>query len=236
MKAIFEKYCANGLVYLWGFEEGTVPFFLIGVLCVLVAYLIGSINFAIIFSKLLHNDDVRAHGSGNAGSTNMLRTFGLKTALLTFVCDFMKGALSALLGMFMLPYWTGFLYMTGFACLIGHAFPVYHGFKGGKCVAALAGVILVTNPMVFILLFVAFVFIVLLSHYISLGSIICALAYPLADSLIPFYVGEGTPPMGIIMSLVMALLVIFLHRKNIVRLWNGNESKVSFRSKKSEKN
>ncbi len=235
MEAFYNEYLAQGLVGRWGFEAGTVPFFLIAVACCVVAYLLGSINFAIIFSKKLHNDDVRAHGSGNAGSTNMLRTFGLKTALLTFVCDFMKGVIATLIGFFMLPYWTGFLYVTGFCALIGHAFPVYYGFKGGKCVAAMAGVILVTNPPVFVLLLLAFVFIVLLSHYISLGSVICAIAYPIANMFIPFYVSP-VPPVGIIMTVLMAALVVFLHRKNIARLLAGTESKVSFRSKKAEKN
>ncbi len=235
MEAFFNEYLAYGLVGRWGFEAGSVPFFLIGVLCVIVPYLLGSINFAIIFSHGIHHDDVRNHGSGNAGSTNMLRTFGLKTAGLTFVCDFLKGVISALIGLFVMPYWTGFLYVSGFACLLGHAFPIYYGFKGGKCVASLAGVVLVTNPLAFILLFVAFVFLVLLSHYISLGSVIGSLAYPIANIVMPFYVSP-VPPVGIIVSLLMAALVIFLHRKNIVRLWNGTESKVSFRSKKSEKN
>jgi glycerol-3-phosphate acyltransferase PlsY len=94
---------------------------------------------------------------------------------------------------------------------------------------------LICNPPVFVLLFLVFVFTVLLSHYISLGSVICALAFPLANSFMPFYVSPA-PPVGIIVSLLMAILVVVLHRKNIVRLWEGTESKVSFRSKKSEKN
>ena len=235
MEAFFNEYLAYGLIGKWGYELGTVPFFLTAVACIIVPYLLGSINFAIIFSKLFHHGDVREHGSGNAGSTNMLRTYGLKTALLTFVCDLMKGVISALIGLFMMPYFTGFVYISGFACLIGHAFPIYYGFKGGKCVASLAGVMLVCNPPVFVLLFLVFVFTVLLSQYISLGSIICAMAFPLANLFIPFYVSPA-PPVGIIVSLLMAILVVYLHRKNIVRLWQGNESKVSFRSKKSEKN
>ena len=234
MEAFFNEHLAYGLIGDLGYELGTVPFFLMAVACIIVSYLIGSINFAIIFSKLFHNGDVREHGSGNAGSTNMLRTYGVKTAALTFVCDLMKGVVSALIGLFMMPYYTGFVYISGLACLIGHAFPVYYGFKGGKCVASLAGVMLICNPPVFVLLFLVFVFTVLLSHYISLGSVICALAFPLANSFMPFYVSPA-PPVGIIVSLVMAILVIALHRKNIVRLWEGTESKVSFRSKKSEK-
>ena len=235
MEAFFNEYLAYGLIGDLGYELGTVPFFLMAVACIIVSYLIGSINFAIIFSKLFHNGDVREHGSGNAGSTNMLRTYGVKTAALTFVCDLMKGVVSALIGLFMMPYYTGFVYVSGLACLIGHAFPVYYGFKGGKCVASLAGVMLICNPPVFVLLLLVFVFTVLLSHYISLGSVLCALAFPLANSFMPFYVSPA-PPVGIIVSLIMAILVIALHRKNIVRLWEGTESKVSFRSKKSEKN
>ena len=235
MEAFFNEYLAYGLIGRFGYELGTVPFFLMAVACIIVPYLIGSVNFAIIFSKLFHNGDVREHGSGNAGSTNMLRTYGVKTAALTFVCDLMKGVVSALIGLVMMPYYTGFVYVSGFACLIGHAFPVYYGFKGGKCVASLAGVMLVCNPPVFVLLFLVFVFTVLLSHYISLGSVICALAFPLANSFMPFYVSPA-PPVGIIVSLLMAILVVVLHRKNIARLWEGTESKVSFRSKKSEKN
>ena len=134
MEAFFNEYLAYGLIGRFGYELGTVPFFLMAVACIIVPYLIGSINFAIIFSKLFHNGDVREHGSGNAGSTNMLRTYGVKTAALTFVCDLMKGVISALIGLFMMPYYTGLVYISGLACLIGHAFPVYYGFKGGKCV------------------------------------------------------------------------------------------------------
>ena len=230
-----KEFLELGLIGKMGLGEEQTALFLAGALCVIAAYLLGSINFAVIFSKLFFKEDVREHGSGNAGSTNMLRTYGVKTAALTFVCDLMKGVVSALIGLFMMPYYTGFVYISGLACLIGHAFPVYYGFKGGKCVASLAGVMLICNPPVFVLLFLVFVFTVLLSHYISLGSVLCALAFPLANSFMPFYVSPA-PPVGIIVSLVMAILVIALHRKNIVRLWEGTESKVSFRSKKSEKN
>ncbi len=233
METFFKEYLSEGLVGRFGFEPGTVPFFLIAVLCLIVPYLLGSINFAIIFSKLLHQDDVRKHGSGNAGSTNMLRTYGVKTAALTFFCDFLKGALSALIGLFVMPYFYGFVYFSGLACMLGHAFPIYHGFKGGKCVASLAGVVLICNPLVFVLLFLAFVFIVALSRYISLGSVIGSLALPLANSFVPFYVAP-VPVTGIIGSLLMGFLVVFLHRQNIVRLWNGTERKVSFKKKKPE--
>ena len=235
MGDFYHKCLEQGIVGMLGFEFGTVPSFLAMVICIVVPYLLGSINFAIIFSKIFHHDDVRTHGSGNAGSTNMLRTYGIKTAALTFLCDFLKGALSALLGLLVMPYPFGFAYVSGFACLLGHAFPLYYGFKGGKCVASLAGVMLVVNPLAFVLVLLAFIFIVLLSHYISLGSVIGSLALPVVNNLMPFH-ATPVPPVGIITMVLMSALVIFLHRKNIVRLWQGTESKVSFRSKKSEKN
>ena len=99
-----EELLMEGLIGKLGFEWGTPVFFLAMVLCVVVPYLIGSINFAVVFSKFMHHDDVREHGSGNAGSTNMLRTYGMKAAVFTFLGDFLKGVISTLLGFLILPF------------------------------------------------------------------------------------------------------------------------------------
>ena len=228
----------TGLIGKWGYQLGTPMFFVALVACAVIPYLLGSINFAVIFSRLLHHDDVREHGSGNAGSTNMLRTYGLKTALLTLFCDVMKGVLSTLLGLIVMPYYTGFAYISALCCMIGHAFPIYYGFKGGKCVATFAGAALVLNPPVWVLLILSFILIVYISRYVSLGSVICAALFPLLINFIPFIsitledgTVAGTPPAGIIAATLMAVLVIVLHRKNIVRLWQGQESKISFKKK-----
>ncbi|MBQ9748564.1 MAG: glycerol-3-phosphate 1-O-acyltransferase PlsY [Clostridia bacterium] len=231
MEAFYYAYLEKGLIGKLGYELGDIPFFLAGVLCVIVAYLLGSINFAIIFSEKIHHDDVRSHGSGNAGSTNMLRTYGVKSAALTFLGDVLKAVVSALIGLFVMPYQTGFMYVTALVCMIGHAFPIYYGFKGGKGVACLAGVILVVNPPLFVLMFFVFAFILLLTNYVSLGSIICAVVFPIMNNIIPFYVSP-VPPVGIIAAVLMGLFVIFLHRKNIGRLLKGEESKVSLFKKK----
>ena len=231
MEAFYHAYLETGLIGKLGYELGDIPFFLAALLCIIVPYLLGSINFAIIFSGKIHNDDVRSHGSGNAGSTNMLRTYGVKSAALTFAGDILKAVVSALIGLFVMPYYTGFMYVSALMCMIGHAFPIYYGFKGGKCVACLAGIILITNPPLCLLLFLVFVFVVLLTHYVSLGSIICAAAYPILNNLMPFYVAP-VPPIGIVAAFAMGILVVVLHRKNIVRLWEGKESKVSFSKKK----
>lgn len=228
----------TGLIGKWGYQLGTPMFFVALVACAVIPYLLGSINFAVIFSRLLHHDDVREHGSGNAGSTNMLRTYGLKTALLTLFCDVMKGVLSTLLGLIVMPYYTGFAYISALCCMLGHAFPIYYGFKGGKCVATFAGAALVLNPPVWVLLILSFILIVYISRYVSLGSVICAALFPLLINFIPFIsitledgTVAGTPPAGIIAATLMAVLVIVLHRKNIVRLWQGQESKISFKKK-----
>ena len=227
-----KEFLELGLIGKMGLGEEQTALFLAGALCVIISYLLGSINFAVIFSKLFFKEDVREHGSGNAGSTNMLRTYGLKAALLTFVCDFFKSFLACCIGLVVMPYHLGFVSICGLCALIGHAFPIFYGFKGGKCVASLAGVLLVVNPLVWVLLMLVFVFTVALTKFVSLGSVICALCIPILNIMIAFPV-TPPPPAEIICTALMAALVVFLHRKNIVRLWTGTESKISFKSKKS---
>ena len=235
-----EELIMNGLIGKLGFQKGDTMFFLAMVFCIVVPYLLGSINFAVVFSKMMHHDDVREHGSGNAGSTNMLRTYGVKAAALTLSCDILKGVISTLLGFLILPYYTGFAYIAALMCMLGHAFPIYYGFKGGKCVATFAGALLVLNPLLWILLLLTFVLIVYLSRYVSLASVICAAAFPLLSNMMPFITitmedgtRAGIPPAGIIAATLMGVLIIVLHRANIVRLWQGKESKISFKKKKS---
>ena len=227
-----KEFLELGLIGKMGLGEEQTALFLAGALCVIISYLLGNINFAVIFSKSFFKEDVREHGSGNAGSTNMLRTYGLKAALLTFVCDFFKSFLACCIGLVVMPYHLGFVSICGLCALIGHAFPIFYGFKGGKCVASLAGVLLVVNPLVWVLLMLVFVFTVALTKFVSLGSVICALCIPILNIMIAFPV-TPPPPAEIICTALMAALVVFLHRKNIVRLWTGTESKISFKSKKS---
>ena len=227
-----QEFLEIGLIGKLGLGEDQTALFLAGAFCVIASYLLGSINFAVIFSKLFFKEDVRNHGSGNAGSTNMLRTYGLKAALLTFACDFTKSFLAGCIGLVVMPYYLGFSSICGFAALIGHAFPIFYGFKGGKCVASLAGVLLVINPLIWVILMITCIIIVALTRYVSLGSVICALCIPILNILIAFPV-TPPPPAEIVCTVLMAALVVFLHRKNIARLWTGTESKISFKSKKS---
>ena len=204
------------------------------VLCVLVAYLLGSLNTALIISKLVYHDDVRRYGSGNAGTTNVMRTYGRNAGIFTFVGDALKGILAILFAcvMFGFPsqeYDYIFLitatYMSAFFCIFGHVFPCFSHFRGGKGFATMVGVILVLNPSIFLILFALYVPLILMTHYISLCSIIMAMLYPFILS--SFDTAFAPIPRGInvFFALMIGLLITWCHRSNIKRLWEGTERK-----------
>ncbi len=196
-----------------------------------IAYLLGGLNFAIIISKYKFKDDIRRFGSGNAGMTNMLRTYGKAAAAFTLLGDMAKAALSVLIGT-LLAGEAG-AYIAGLACVLGHSFPCYYGFKGGKGIVVTATMLLCLEPLVFLILFVLFALIVLSTKYLSLGSIIGMLIYPLLlNRMYPFLNGgvqEGA--VAAIVSILNTVLVIWLHRENIKRLMDGKENKFSLKKK-----
>lgn len=195
-------------------------------ICIAVPYLLGSLNFAIIISKTRYKADIRSFGSGNAGATNMMRTFGKSAAGLTFLGDALKAFVSGLLGYAMLGQYGA--YIAGLFCILGHMFPIYYRFKGGKGVVTAAISILMCNPFVFLILFALFVIIVALTKYISLGSVMCMLLYPvILDRIEKWF--NGATGAYVIIAILMAALVIFMHRENIKRLWQGKENKFSFK-------
>lgn len=225
----------NLYVYLsqtlgWG-KDFTVNAVLIVVgalLCMVIPYLLGSINPAIILSKKVYHDDIRTHGSGNAGTTNTLRTYGKKTAALVFVIDLLKAALSVIIGTLILPYEVGGA-IAGVFVILGHMFPIYYKFKGGKGVACLVAVSLLLSPISFCIVFPIFFVIVFFTRYVSLGSIMAAFLLPLVHDA--FHVRAlGNPLSGCITAalILIMVLVVFQHRENIKRLLKGKESKVSF--------
>lgn len=189
------------------------------VLCMLT-YFIGSLNFSIIISKYLYQDDVRNYGSGNAGTTNMLRTYGRRAAVLTLVGDALKAVISSLFGYALMGF-TG-AYIAGFFCILGHVFPIYYRFRGGKGIVTAAFMMLMLDPRVFAILFAVFIILVAASKMVSFGSVICILLYPF---LLYRMSGPGTP---IIFAMLITVLVIFMHRENIMRIYRGEESKVDF--------
>ena len=197
------------------------------ILCMIIPYLIGSINPAIIFSRLFFHDDIREHGSGNAGTTNTLRTYGKKMAALILLLDFLKAVISVVIGTLILPYQLGGGAIAGIFVILGHALPIYYGFKGGKGVACLAGVVLMLSPISFLILISVFIAIVAMTKYVSLGSIMGVMLFPVVHSA--FY---PTQPWTTIASIVIMIIVVFMHRENIKRLMAGKESRISFKSKK----
>lgn len=198
------------------------------VLCALTAYLLGSLNFALVLTNWLKKDDIRQYGSGNAGMTNMLRTFGKGAAAATLFGDAAKSALSALVG----TVFCGEMgaYVAGLFCIIGHVYPVFFNFKGGKGVVASFTMILCLNPLVCLLLLILFVAIVALTKYLSLGSIMVMLVYP----LLLYRLSPEPNAIKLIFSIFIALFVVFLHRENIKRLLSGTENKFTLKTRGSK--
>lgn len=198
---------------------------------ILIAYLLGSINFAIVISGRKYKEDIRTQGSKNAGMTNMMRTYGKKAAVLTLVGDALKAILSCIIGYLIMGQLGAFA--AGLFCMIGHIFPIYYGFKGGKGVVTAAATILMTDPVVFLILFTLFVIMVAIWRYISLASITCIGLYPLVLSFTTrIFAGKISP--FILFTVIMSALIIWKHWPNIERLRTGTESKFSFKKSVKE--
>ena len=189
------------------------------------AYLLGSLSFAIIVSKLTLGKDIRNYGSGNAGLTNAYRTMGAKKTLLVLLGDIAKGAAAVSIGM-VLAGPVGKL-TAGIFVILGHMFPLYFGFKGGKGVLVGAVMLVFFDWRVFGIAFLLFVLAVALTKWISLGSILGAISFPITTWV--FY----RDPVLTAMAFGMAAVVVFMHRSNIGRIIRGKENKFSFKSKKT---
>lgn len=183
-----------------------------------------------ILSRLMYHDDIRKYGSGNAGMTNMMRVYGKTAAGLTLLFDILKTGIAVWIGILLLGHHAA--YTAGAACVVGHCYPLYYKFKGGKGVAVTAGLCLFANPPVFLILFIIFAIVVGFTKYISLGSIMSLLFFPLM--LRSFYqlFGQPVPLTVLIPALFITVLVILQHRENIKRLWAGEENKFSFKKSK----
>ncbi len=209
--------------------------------CIVIPYLIGSINPAILISREKYHEDIRQFGSGNAGSTNMLRTYGKKAAALTFVCDFLKAVISCFLGL--LIWEMNGLGLAGFFVIFGHMYPIFEKFKGGKGVACLCAVVLITSiftnnwiapfiPFTFLFLAAVFFVVVAGTQYVSMASVTGAFLYPVI--LKSLSNGEQAG-LCVAMAAVSAFFVIFKHRENLKRIYNRTESKISFKKTAKKK-
>lgn len=208
---------------------------------IIVSYLLGSINSAIIVSKTMYHDDIRKHGSGNAGLTNVHRTYGMKAAGLTLLGDMLKSVISIVFAglIFGFDYSAGIsasgaCYVAGLFAVVGHIFPVYYGFRGGKGVLTTATAILVLAPIPFLILFALFAAIVAVSGYVSLGSVSVAVLLPvLIDGYFKVFFG-GSPALATLSTILIAILVVWCHRENLKRISDRTERKLSFKKKDVE--
>lgn len=215
----------NGIFFVDGVMDST-PLWVLGiVVSMVVPYLLGSLNFAIIISAKQYKEDIRSYGSKNAGMTNMMRTYGKRAAGLTLLGDALKAIVSCAIGYLMLGYLG--CYIAGLFCVMGHMFPVFYRFKGGKGVVTGAMAILMSDPITFAIVLLIFIIIVAFTKYISLGSVMSVLLYPLILDRI--YIWRGYPCPYTIFAVMLMILVVAKHYENIKRLWQGKENKFSFK-------
>ena len=201
----------------------------------IVAYLIGSISFSVLISKKMAGFDVREKGSGNAGATNMLRAVGKKAAVLTLLCDALKGVVAILFAILVGAISKNsdkslLVQIAGILVVVGHTFPVFFGFKGGKGVATSLGVLLMTNWKIGLICLVFALVLIVLTRMVSMGSMGAAILFPVLTIFINtnYTVSDGSK--YFVYSVILALIVAFNHRSNIKRILNGTENKISFKN------
>ena len=199
-------------------------YFVVG-LTLLVSYLLGCFNGSVVTSHFIIRDDVRKHGSGNAGLTNFYRTYGAKYALIVIFCDMGKTVLSCLIGGYLMPCtnggWTLGVLLGGIGCELGHMFPAYYGLKGGKGILSGGVLVWMLDWRMGLIAWGLFVLLWLLTRYVSLGSIAATASMPVSA----FFVFHHDPLLTLL-SAVVAALVISCHRENIHRLLHGTEHKI----------
>lgn len=204
------------------------------------AYLLGSINFAVIFSNVFLKKDVREMGSGNAGATNVLRNAGVLPGLLTFLCDALKGLAASLAGKLVFDYiftetaaeWAMPIYgayLCGALCMLGHVFPVFFQFKGGKGVATSVGIFAICCPIAIILGITVFAALTAITRYVSFASVTAT--FVVVGCSLAFYNKEALFWPQAVLCILMGILVVSKHSKNIKRLLNGTESKIGGKKK-----
>lgn len=199
------------------------------ILVLSISYLLGSANFSIIISKF-YKKDIRKMGSGNAGFSNALRSFGVLVSILTFIGDFIKGFLSICLGKILISKCnvtdeTMFLFLVGFFCCLGHMYPCFFKFKGGKGILTTWAFNLLISWKIFLTLIITFLIIFLIFKIISLASISAAVIYPISTLIFTNSISS------FVISLILSIIIIIKHKSNIKRLIEGKENKISIKNK-----
>ena len=208
------------------------------IIMAIIAYLIGSINFSVILSKKMAGFDVREKGSGNAGTTNMLRSVGKKAAAITLICDILKGVIAIVIAIILGNIFADsnkelLLQIAGVAVVLGHTFPIFFGFKGGKGVATSLGILLMSNWQIGLICLVFALALMILTRMVSLGSCAAAVLFPVLTLFINqnyTVLTEGkSGNVYFIYSVILAIIVLYNHRSNIKRIMNGTENRISFK-------
>ena len=208
------------------------------IIVAVIAYLIGSVNFSVLISKKMAGFDVREKGSGNAGTTNMLRSVGKKAAAITLICDILKGVISIAIAIIVGSIVKNLdkellLQIAGIAVVLGHTFPIFFGFKGGKGVATSLGVLLMSNWQIGLICLVFAIVLMALTRMVSLGSCAAAVLFPVLTLFINQHYTVLTDGKNgrvyFVYSVILAIIVLYNHRSNIKRILNGTENKLSFK-------
>ncbi len=201
----------------------------------IAAYMLGSIPSSVWIGRWFYNIDIREHGSGNAGTTNTFRVLGTLPGIVVFILDIFKGFFAVNLVHFAHQFtpatamYVNFQLLLGGLAVMGHIFPIYVGFKGGKGVATLLGIVLAIHPYAALISFVIFSVVLLITKYVSLSSMITGLVFP----FLIIFVFKETIISLILFSIIISVLLIITHQKNIIRLLAREENKVRFRRNKS---
>lgn len=206
------------------------------IIIAIIAYAIGSINFSVLISKKMAGFDVREKGSGNAGTTNMLRSVGKKAAVITLLCDILKGVVSIGIALIAGNIVKNvdkavLVQIAGILVVVGHTFPIFFEFKGGKGVATSLGVIMMINWKIGLICLVFALVIMAFSRMVSMGSVGAAILFPVLTLFINTnFIVQASGMKYFIFSVILAAIVIFNHRANIKRIANGTENKLSFKN------
>lgn len=207
------------------------------IIVAIIAYLLGSISFSIIFTKKIAGFDVREQGSGNAGTTNVLRAAGKKAAALTLICDVLKGVVAILIALLAGKIVKGLdgallVQLAGLFVILGHMFPIFFQFKGGKGIATALGVLLIVNWQIGLICLVFAIVLIAITKMVSVGSIAAGILFPVLVAFINqnyIVMTETSNWSYFAFSIIIAIFVVFNHRTNIKRISNGTENKISLK-------
>lgn len=202
------------------------------ILAIVLAYLLGSLPFAVWISKYFFKQDIRTLGSGNAGSTNMYRSFGFWAGFSTQVLDILKSFAATMLPLWLSVSLNDNLWLSqllfGLASVIGHVYPIFAGFQGGKGVNSILGMMLAIAPIPTLFCLLVFLITLWFSEYVSLGSILATLAFTVLQLWGLVTNSTLYNPLMLLIGIMLSLFIVFTHRQNIIRIKNGTESKASF--------